>query len=219
MDKSEARRKLAELLAGLSGPPPSMAELVSRLDAWLSRHRPEYYARLLPGLTDAEWADFEAALSLKLPDGFRVLYQWRNGQPEDYFKSFRGNQTWMSVAEIRDTKQVLDEMIGYDFEPGWWDANWVPFLHNGGGSYLCVEVADKDGGRPGQLVESWKADPDRPVVSPSVEHWLHDFVNSLDRDHWEETRVGFECVESTDPTGDRLHPETDTGPPVGREEW
>ncbi len=197
-----------------------MTDLVPRLDAWLRRHRPGFYARLLPGLSDAEWADFEAALRLKLPDGFRVLYRWRNGQPDDYFKSFRGNQRWMSVAEIRGKKQVLDGMIGYDFEPGWWDRNWVPFLHNGGGSHLCVDVAGTDDGRPGQLVEFWKADPDRPVVSPSIEHWLHHFVSSLERDRWEETNIGFECVELAGPADDdRLHPESDTGPPVGREEW
>lgn len=198
MGQGDAMKRLRELLrqaAGAPATPPPMSELVGRLDAWLSQHRPEYYARLLPGLTDSEWAAFQARLGVKLPDGFRVLYQWRNGQPNDYFKRFRGNRMWSPAADIIRTKELLDSMIGFDFEPGWWERSWVPFLHNGGGSHLCVDVIGVNGGDPGQLVEFWKADSDRPVVSPSIEHWLSDFVHSLENDRWAETRTGFECVE------------------------
>jgi cell wall assembly regulator SMI1 len=195
--QDEGNGELVDLLNRILGSqkPPPMTELVTRLDAWLSRNRPDYYARLLPGLSDAEWAAFESRLRVKLPDGFRVLYQWRNGQPDEYFKSFRGNRTWTPSEHVLSTKELMDDMIGYDFEPGWWERVWVPFLHNGGGSHLCVDTVGTGGGKPGQLVEFWKADSDRPVVSPSIEHWLNDFVISLERDRWEETSIGFECVE------------------------
>ena len=185
MDPGDARARLRELMwsvARMAGPVPPMSELVARLDAWLSRHRPAYHARLLPGLTDEEWVGFESRIGLKLPDAFRVFYQWRNGQPNDYFKSFRGNRTWTPTVDIIDTKELLDSMIGSDFEPGWWEQSWVPFLHNGAGSHLCVDVAGANGGTPGQLVEFWNRDRDRPVAAPSLEHWLHQFVRSLERD-------------------------------------
>lgn len=200
MAMDEAKRKLREffnsVLGGSPAPPP-MTELVARLDAWLSRNRPDYYARLLPGLTTEEWTGFQKRLGVELSDGFRTLYQWRNGQPDDYFVCFHGNRTWTPAADVIGTKELLDSMIGSDFEPGWWDRAWVPFLHNGGGSRLCVDVAGTDGGKPGQVVEFWKADADRPVVSESIEHWLADFVTSLERDRWEETDTGFECVEQS----------------------
>lgn len=204
MDEQDASKRLWELFSRVLGTPAPahMTELVSRLDAWLSRHRPDYYARLLPGLTDLEWVAFEARLGVKLPDAFRVLYQWRNGQPDDYFKSFRGNRTWSPAADVVETKELLDSMIGSDFEAGWWDLNWVPFLHNGGGSHLCVDVAGTNGGGPGQLIEFWKADPDRPIVSPGIEHWLSAFVASLERDQWAETKTGFECVAVADDSGE-----------------
>jgi cell wall assembly regulator SMI1 len=170
-----------------------MGELVARLDAWLSRHRPVYYAGLLPGLTAQECDLFESRLGITLPESFRSLYQWRNGHGA--FECFRGNQYWMSSEEIVSTKELTDGMIGSDFEPGWWERPWVPFLHNGAGSHLCVDTAGTDGGRPGQLVEFWNPDPDRPVVSRSIEHWLHEFVISLERDRWEETNIGFERIE------------------------
>jgi cell wall assembly regulator SMI1 len=196
MDQQDASKRLLELFSrvlGTPGTPPPMTELVRRLDAWLSEHRPEYYAHLLPGLTDSEWVAFEDSIGVMPPDSFRVLYQWRNGQQDD--QSFRGNQYWMSSAEVTSSKELMDSMIGYDFEPGWWDRNWIPFLHNGGGSHLCVDVVGIDSGTAGQLVEFWNRDADRPVVAPSLEHWLYGFVRSLERDRWEETRTGFECVE------------------------
>ena len=86
----------------------------------------------------------------------------------------------MSLAEICDTKCELDGMIGLDFEdPKYWRRGWIPFLHNGGGSYLCVDVAAEDGGQSGQLIGFWKADEDRPIEFESVRHWLESFWNSM----------------------------------------
>jgi cell wall assembly regulator SMI1 len=101
----------------------------------------------------------------------------------------------MSSEEIISTKELMDGMIDSDFPPGWWERSWVPFLHNGAGSHLCIDTAGTDGNPPGQLVEFWNRDHDRPVVSPSLEHWFNDFVTSLERDRWEYTEYGFECVE------------------------
>ena len=175
---------------------PQMTDILKRLDAWLSKNRPAYYAGLLPGLSDMEWDAFVAQLGVRPPDAFRALYQWRNGNPEECFYE---NQDWMIADDVAHTKRMFDRMIGRDFRPGWWSSDWIPFLHNGGGSHLCVDVTGAtDGGVPGQLVAFWKADEDRPVCASSLEEWLADFVNSLERDVWEETDLGFECVETGD---------------------
>lgn len=173
---------------------PQMPELLKRLEVWLSKNRPAYYAGLLPGLSDMEWDAFVAQLGVQPPDAFRAFYQWRNGNPGDCFYE---NQRWKTAEEVVSTKQMLDRMIGYDFEPGWWSRDWIPFLHNGGGSHLCVDVTGAtDEGVPGQLVAFWKADEDRPVCATSLEAWLESFVTSLERDVWKKTKYGFECVEA-----------------------
>jgi cell wall assembly regulator SMI1 len=56
----------------------------------------------------------------------------------------------------------------------------VPFLHNGGGSYLCLDLAAEDGGQPGQVIGFWKRDEDRPVEFTSVEAWLTELVESME---------------------------------------
>lgn len=150
-----------------------MHELLDKIDHWISTNRPHYYALLQPGATSAELDALEDAILLKLPPEFRELYAWHNGQDPMAFESIEGNWSFMSLDEIRNAKEVLDGMIGFDFDdPKHWRRGWVPFLHNGGGSHLCIDVTAEDGGHPGQLVEFWKADSDRPIAFASVSKWL-----------------------------------------------
>jgi cell wall assembly regulator SMI1 len=158
-----------------------VAELIARLDRWLAAHRPDYYTRLQPGVTDADLDAFEARFALKLPAAFRQLYRWRNGQDPHSFASLQGNRMFSSLEAIADTKDLFDGMIGLDFDdPRYWRRGWVPFLANGGGSHLCLDVVAEDGGQAGQLVAFWKGDEDRPVEFPSLEAWLADLVASLE---------------------------------------
>jgi cell wall assembly regulator SMI1 len=151
--------------------------LIRRLDRWLAANRTDYYALLQPGASGAELDSFEARFGLKLPADFRHLYRWRNGQDPMSSAPLQGNRSFCTLADIADTKNLLDGMIGSDFEdPRYWRRGWVPFLHNGGGSYLCLDLAAEDGGQLGQLVGFWKQDADRPVEFPSVEAWLSALV-------------------------------------------
>jgi cell wall assembly regulator SMI1 len=99
-------------------------------------------------VTDAELDAFEAQFTL-MPAAFRQLYRWRNGQDPMSSAPLQGNRSFCTLEEIASTKAMLDGMIGYDFDdPRHWRRGWVPFLHNGGGSYLCLDLAAEDGGLP-----------------------------------------------------------------------
>lgn len=155
--------------------------LLERMERRLAANRPDYFARLQPGVTDAQLDAFEARYSFKLPPAFRSLYRWRNGQEERCFESLQLNRMFSPLEDVAEIKEMFDGMIGHDFDrPEWWRRGWVPFLSNGGGSHLCVDVAAEDGGQTGQLVAFWKADEDRPVEYPSVEVWLADLVESME---------------------------------------
>jgi cell wall assembly regulator SMI1 len=160
---------------------PDVDTLIARLDRWLAANRPDYYALLQPGATDAQLDAFEARFSLRLPDAFRQLYRWRDGQNRRSFEPLYLNRTFSTLEDIADTKELLDDLIGSDFDdPTYWRLGWVPFLHNGGGSHLCLDLAAEDGGTPGQLIGFWKADQDRPVEHPNLESWLEKLVSSME---------------------------------------
>ena len=159
-----------------------MLPAITRIDRWLAAHRPDYYAQLRPGVEGAALDAFESQFSLQLPGAFRELYGWRNGQDPMSSDALVMNRSFMNLQDIADAKELLDEMIESDFDdPRYWRRGWVPFLHNGGGSYLCVDLGAEDGGTPGQLIGFWKADQDRPIEHPSVEAWLNNLADTMER--------------------------------------
>ena len=154
--------------------------LIARLQAGLAEHRPGYFAQLQPGVDDAALDAFEQRFGLALPPAFRALYRWRNGQAVSCNDNLEGNRMFSSLEDIADTKDIFDGMIGADFEgPDWWRLGWVPFLANGGGSHLCVDVAAAQGGQPGQLIAYWKGDADRSVEHESIEAWLTEHLAAM----------------------------------------
>lgn len=155
--------------------------LITKLDQWLRTHRPDYHASLQPGATEADLVALETQFSLKLPTTFRQLYRWRNGQDPASSEALQLNRAWMTLTDIAEVKDLLDGMIGYDFDdPRYWRRGWVPFLSNGGGSYLCLDLTAEDGGQPGQILEFWKADEDRPITHAHMQAWLADLVGSME---------------------------------------
>lgn len=155
--------------------------LIGRMDRRLAANRPKYHTLLQPGVTGSELDAFEAEFSLRLPAAFRQLYHWRNGQDLMSTAVLQMNRSFSSLEEIANTKALLDGMIGHDFnDPRYWRRGWVPFLHNGGGSHLCLDLMAEDGGQPGQLIAFWKHDEDRPVEYPSLQAWLAGLVASME---------------------------------------
>ena len=154
---------------------------IKRIDTWLQTNRPEYYKNLNNGINDNELDAFEQRFTLKLPEDFRTFYKWRNGQSTNYFKSIQENRIFLPLSEISETKDMLDGMIGYDFEdPEWWRTGWVPFLSNGGGDYLCLDLLAEDGGQPGQVISYWHDWEDRSVEYNSFQLWLSDLADSME---------------------------------------
>jgi cell wall assembly regulator SMI1 len=156
-----------------------ISNLIDRMDKWLAANRPDYHSELQPGATNEELDAFEAKFNFSLPEDFRELYQWRNGQSGS--ASLEHNRMFSSLGEIASTKEMLDGMIGTDFDsPKWWRRGWVPFLANGGGDHLCVDLSAEDGGTPGQLRAFWHADEDRDVEYPTMAAWLTELVESME---------------------------------------
>jgi cell wall assembly regulator SMI1 len=161
--------------------------LIARLDRWLASHRPRYYASLLPGAERTAVEAFESQVGLSLPPTYRALLEWRNGQRPNCFEALQFNWGFLSLESVAGAKHTLDDMLGSDFEdPKWWRAGWVPFLDNGGGDLLCMDMTAEDGGVPGQLSQFWHDEEDRSIEYPSIDRWLQVFVESLEAGIWRE---------------------------------
>jgi predicted DNA-binding WGR domain protein/cell wall assembly regulator SMI1 len=167
--------------AAASKPTGPVSDLLAHLDKWLSSNRPDYYGKLLRGTSPADLDAFEKKLQLQLPSGFRELYQWRNGQDPNCSASLQYNWMFSRLEDLSDSKETLDGMIGFDFgDPKWWRQGWIPFLSNGGGDHLCVDLTAEDGGVPGQLLTFYHDSKRRPVEYPSLRAWLSELVDSME---------------------------------------
>ena len=157
-----------------------MKKLISSLDELIKIKRPEYYSELQPSVDAGLFAKFENTFEMDLPEDFKELYLWKNGQNPMSFDVIQGNRSFMSLEEVIRVKSMLDGMIGYDFDdPSYWRRGWVPFLHNGGGSYLCLDLQAESGGTSGQLIAFWKADKGRPVEHKSLRVWLNYLISGM----------------------------------------
>lgn len=165
-----------------------MKTVITRLDEWLKRNRPDYYVQLLPGASDEEIRRLEQLIGQHLPESFKALYRWRNGQPTNCFDSFHDNKMLLNLKEIADSWSVLKELLeGGDFEiENWWRAGWLPFLHDGGGNHLCLDLEGTFTGHKGQLLEFWHDDYDRNVLYPDFDSYLETVVGCLEQQAWSE---------------------------------
>jgi cell wall assembly regulator SMI1 len=151
------------------------------MDRWLATNRPGYYAHLRPGVSDAQLGAFEARFAITLPAAFHQLYRWRDGHDQQNSDSLVHNLMFSPLEQAAHSKELMDGMIGFDFEnPWWWRRSWVPFLENGAGDHLCVDLAAEDGGTPGQVIMFYHDWEHRPIRSPSLEAWLANLVESME---------------------------------------
>ena len=132
----DAERRLLEMIFGEK--PEFVLELITDLDRGLQSRRPEYYRQLQPGVTYEMLDDFERQVSLKLPNSFRTLYQWKNGQHPDCDEPIEDNRVWMPLEDIMlhavvseafpsvpGRNRILGVVPGPSFSHG--DLRWLGF--------------------------------------------------------------------------------------------
>ena len=159
-----------------------MEELIQRLDSWLRQNRPDYYKKLLPGLTEQELTDLEKELGVELPADFKTFYRWRNGQAENQFDSLVSNFMWMNIRSVIQSLNGMNEIMAEnDFHPYWWRAKWMPFLTNEHDTEYCLDLEGSFTEVKGQILLFLNDDAIREVFHSSFYKWLETVVIALER--------------------------------------
>lgn len=140
-----------------------LKSLIERADALFREKRPEYYAALLPGASEDELAAAESYYGFPLPESLKTLYRWKNGQNVQCRESFTGidNLSFMRLKDGIEAHRIFDDLDkAGEYEEGFWDVSWVPFMDNGGGDHVCMEV--NSGGAGAGLVWFYHDYEERP---------------------------------------------------------
>jgi cell wall assembly regulator SMI1 len=155
-----------------------MKQDIEALDELLRKHRSQYYAQLNTPLTATEISALEAKYEVRIPAEVIALYSWKDGQDYDCSDAFVNNSMFIPLEAVLATAHEFNGMIGTDFEAeNWWNENWFPIFHNGGGDYICYDSEGTFTGERGQLIEFWHADADRNVIAPSLGAFLEKLVS------------------------------------------
>jgi cell wall assembly regulator SMI1 len=157
------------------------AHLLARLDTLLQQHRPDYYAKLNPPASAATLAAFETEFQLTLPAELRQWFGWHDGQQPMCFDSLVGYYSLPSLDDMADSMRINCELLADgDFVPNWWRPGWLPFVTNGSGDHLCLDLEGTFTGSPGQLIEHWHDWEARTVVFPNITAWLAAVVQAYE---------------------------------------
>lgn len=160
-----------------------LARHIERIAGWVAKNLPDGPELLLPPASAQAIADAEQRLALRFPPDLRALYRLADGQapgsPSLWF-AFR----WMPLAEAVDAAGFLDDSFpdGINLDhpdhapiqadpevrPAWWCRGWLPFMENGGGDYLCVDLNPASASAQGQVVTYYHDDVFRRRIAGDV---------------------------------------------------
>jgi cell wall assembly regulator SMI1 len=148
-----------------------LKSLLARLDHWLVKHRSGYHQGLASGATAEQLAGLEQSLGTKVPDELRTLVEWHNGQTPDLVGAFRESFRLLETEEIGEEYR---DQAGRHGDT--WDKNWIPFLADDQGDFVCVDAGQK--GEP--VREIWRGRHTSDIVAPSLTAWVQTFVEEVE---------------------------------------
>ena len=167
-----------------------------RIEQWLGDNAPRMLEALGRGAPASAVAAFEKKTGLKLPAAVAASFRRHDGGDEGtgLFPALekdemayspmplsRAASEWRSCSRFARSYPAEAQ---FDVDRGvraeYWNPGWVPVATNGGGDYLCVDLAPAPGGKAGQVIE-WRHETDeRRRVAPSWEKYLQDLADGLE---------------------------------------
>ncbi len=131
-------------------PHQDFSDLLDALSTRLATDRPQFLLGLNPPATQKQLEAFEHSTGLKLPEEYRQLLGWRNGQPDDCFEDFHpfSGEMFMSLASIEATIATMIELLDTgDIDERHWHRDWLPILADGSGNHTCIDLSTEGNGR------------------------------------------------------------------------
>ncbi|AFY87252.1 SMI1/KNR4 family protein [Chroococcidiopsis thermalis] len=168
-----------------------MEEIWQRIDLWLQVNAPQIFETLQSGASEAQIAELETILSIKLSEDVKASYRIHNGQSIYKEGLFEGRE-FLSLNRIRDEWEVWKDLLdsgkfeGYESDPdrgirnNWWNEKWIPITYDGAGNHDCLDLDPADGGTVGQIMTMYHDSSDRKIVSSSLREWLQKYADELE---------------------------------------
>lgn len=208
--REQKRKKMVVLLATPQEARPAapaakqlgaadIAAIWKNLEKALRKEAPELKKSLGKAATNADLSKLEAAVGVPLPDDFKASYLIHNGMkdgeqafvPEEWLNEpyylmplEQILQEWKMMKELVDIGEFSSNESAPDdgIAPHWWHPSWIPFISNGGGDSLCIDLAPTKKGTRGQVIQYSHESDQRRLIARSFAAFLNELV-----DHWSQS--------------------------------
>ncbi|MFY0253390.1 SMI1/KNR4 family protein [Chitinophaga sp. 30R24] len=167
-----------------------------RWENWMKQHAPKLLYLLQPGATPEAVESLEKLIGTDLPTSFKAFYAIHNGQQKSKTGLVDADQLlaiddiilqWYHWKDLLDagTFTWQDSPILSAPDTGikndWWNPLWIPITSDGFGNHLCIDLDPALEGNHGQIITLWHDDSHRAIVASSLEAWLEDYLNALEK--------------------------------------
>lgn len=168
-------------------PDGDLGPTLARLDAWYSAHLSPARYRFNPPASEQDLDAFQALVRVSLPNAYRQLYLWHDGDEEERFGHIYG----LPLLSLREAafqwnawNGVFKEFTGnrYKVRGGAWPAGavdsayinprWIPLTHDGSGNHIGLDFAPGPRGRVGQVILYGRDEDVKAVIAPSLASFL-----------------------------------------------
>jgi cell wall assembly regulator SMI1 len=164
------------------------------IDAWYLANVPAIHATLRPGATDAELDALEQQTGLTLPEAFRTLYRWHDGQEVlagfafglDFMPLNAVSDIWeLWWGTVRDSPEsdIRYESVSHPvnaIQNRYSSPRWLGFLNDGGGNYVGLDFAPGPAGTPGQVMTFGRDETEKCVLADSLDAFLREYLSRLE---------------------------------------
>lgn len=172
--------------------------VLARLEAWLAEHARAIHATLRPGATETELDRLETATGLKLPQAFRTLYRWHDGQDWsvggafdlDFRRLEHVAAEWRMWAEIGgdpEWNDLNEEMASVAvshpagaIQAAYTTPGWLGFLADGGGNSVGLDFNPGPAGTSGQVINFGRDEEHKYVLADSLDDFLREYLRRLE---------------------------------------
>jgi cell wall assembly regulator SMI1 len=165
-----------------------MKDTWDRIEHWLVANAPKAYQALNPPASSAAIGGLERTLGTELPKDFKESASIHDGQVVDIgifgwelLQCARILEKWKLFRYLlEDESQVNVGVAVGPVRPVWVDALWIPFVEDGAGNMLCLDLHPEDSGQRGQIIDFWHDGPTRTVVAPTFADWLTGVADAME---------------------------------------
>lgn len=180
----------------------SIQNQLSQLDEWINQHYPGVNENLCPGASAEEIQAVENNIGVLFPEELKELYQWHNGEKNNYPPNLFPNYDWFiplkDVIEYTNTMSEFEQQTSEADFPAWkasieeeiisvrgpvkpviFTKYRIPFLDSNGDVQICVDLDPAPGGTVGQIIEVYNEACSYQVLARSLPDFLETFIERL----------------------------------------